>query len=101
MSQTPDIPLDHKPQQTLFGYPMVQVPQTGPTPKIAFAPFTKEAARQALGKRGLCPECNGGTVRDIWDDEPGMRVECINCGAVFNLFERMREMDRMSAEGDQ
>lgn len=47
--------------------------------------------------RGLCPKCGGGSVRNVWgmtnDD-----AECIACGTVFNSFERMREMDRLSAE---
>lgn len=45
--------------------------------------------------QGLCPNCGGGSVRNVW----GMTNEdaqCINCGAVFNSFERMREMDQGS-----
>jgi len=50
--------------------------------------------------RGLCPNCGGGSVRNVWgmtnDD-----AECIDCGAIFNSFERMREMDRLSDKGDR
>lgn len=67
---------------------------------MSVAHSAASALDMARAMRGLCPNCGGGPVRNVWgmtnDD-----AECVACGTVFNSFERMREMDRLSAKGDQ